>query len=137
VLLLQSGPAGVMFLSEEHARRFWAVWSQLGERSGDEDASLLYGLTAFSDVWRAAQAVGVVRDRRVCWSAVSGMLPGASHGRKVLFRWLLGLAALDEGEMEPVDLMILDEWHFLVAVQALLIRRYGLAALVEEGARNE
>ncbi|WP_151727541.1 hypothetical protein [Thermogemmatispora aurantia] len=119
-----------MFLSKEHAARFWEVWQRLERRSEQEDGCLLYVLTAFLDVWREAQAVGVDQGQVLDWRPVVQMISGASHGRRVLLNWALGLAAVAEDEMDPVVLMILDEEHFCVAVEALLIRRYGLRVLM-------
>ena len=120
----------MLFLSEEHAARFWAVWRELRGWSEQEAGSLLYVLTAFEDVWREALRMGVDCGDVLRVSVVVELLPGASRGRRVLLNWVLGLLGMAEDEMEPEALMILDREHFWVAVGALLIRRYGVSVLM-------
>ncbi len=115
------------FTSEEHRRRFVEIMQQLGKayhgKYDSEYASALYILTADLWTWKAVSDY-VSRDSIEIEAILENI--HFSSGYVTLIK-LAGNLFNGNQDINPVEFLRLDESNFLIAVNALLVRRHSFA----------
>lgn len=117
-----------IFLDTAHRQRFVEVMRKLDKihdnmRYDQEYGAALYILTADSGIWNAAQRY-VGENRGIDFENLFREVD-FSGGYSVLIKTAWHLFNNGTQEATMLELLRLDEKNFLLAVQALMIRRYG------------
>lgn len=119
--------AGIFYKSEAHKARFLATVQQLGKvyngKLDQEYGAALYVLTSSHSTWEKASNYtshnGIDFETMLKEVDFSG-------GYSVLIQWAANLFNEHIAHCDPIELMRLDDSNFMVALNALQLRRVSL-----------
>jgi hypothetical protein len=121
-------PAKTFFTSASHQERFIAAvqrqgktWPEEGGKFDPAYGAAFYVLTADSGIWEAAKTH--IDEEGIDFEAMLNQ--PLSSGELVLLKWAANLFNELVANINPIELMRLDETNFALALAALQIRRYG------------
>ncbi len=117
----------IFFKSAAHKTRLLGAMRSAGKIDGgkfdQEYGAAIYILTADAATWEKAQ--GYVSSSGILFEEMLQELDW-SGGYQVLVKWAANLFNEHAANINPVELMRLDENNFRVALSALVVRKYSL-----------
>ncbi len=123
----------IFFRSEEHKQRFQTTMQEIDKvddgRFDQEYAAAIYVLTARTGIWNAVK--GYVSRHGIKFDEMLDEVD-FSGGYTVLMKWAANLFNEHAANINPVELMRLDESNFKIAISALYVRCYGWSLETEK-----